>query len=71
MMLAAWVWRLSDGVMKMTIFNPKLFYAVSIIVTCLKLNIVGLQTSDKPAVFLKENHQKVFRKAKTYLCYQL
>lgn len=40
----ALVWCLSDGMMKMTIFNPKLLCAVNVTVTCLKLNIMVLQT---------------------------
>jgi hypothetical protein len=48
--------------MKMTIFDQKLFNAVNVTVTCLKLNIMGLQTFHKPAGILKENHQKVLRR---------
>lgn len=44
---------LSDEGMKMTVFNPKLFYVVNVTVSCLKLNIGGIQTFDKPAGFLK------------------
>lgn len=57
----------------MTISKPKFFCTASINVTCLKLNIMGLQTFDKPAMYLKENYRKVLRrlKDKTYLCHKL